>query len=212
MQKLWGCIQKKRHVIWDWNGTLLNDLDLAVNTVNFLLQKHGLKPIDQSIYRKLFGFPVRDYYEAIGFDFRTVGFETLSQEFVELYMQGFKNCTLVSGIEPILRQVKAAHALQSVLSASDQNDLELVISHFDIGKYFDHLFGIENRFASSKVHRGIELLDRSGIAASDSVIIGDTLHDLEVGQHLGVSVVLVAHGHQSYERLSAVHDLVIERP
>lgn len=75
---------------------------------------------------------------------------------------------------------------------------------------FAHVFGIENKFAGSKLERGQELLRISGIDASETVIVGDTLHDLEVAKDLGVDAVLIAQGHQSAGRLRKHHSLVIE--
>ena len=56
-------------IIWDWNGTLLNDLDLSVSTINTLLYKRELPLLKNDTYKEVFSFPVKDYYQAVGFDF-----------------------------------------------------------------------------------------------------------------------------------------------
>ena len=98
---------------------------------------------------------------------------------------------------------------QSILSASDQVSLNAMIAHFDLGKVFRFVFGIEDRFAGSKIDRGHQLMRDSNITAEKTVLIGDTLHDLEVAQALGVEVVLVSHGHQCAKRLRLHSEKVI---
>ena len=66
---------KYKHIIWDWNGTLLNDTWLCVEGINKSLEKRSLQTITEEIYRKVFSFPVEDYYKRLGFDFKKEPFE-----------------------------------------------------------------------------------------------------------------------------------------
>jgi phosphoglycolate phosphatase len=72
------------------------------------------------------------------------------------------------------------------------------------------VFGIGDRLAGSKVQRGHDLVRESGVPSTRTLLSGDTDHDLEVGQALGISVLLVIHGHQNAERLKRLHHDVID--
>jgi phosphoglycolate phosphatase len=205
-------IKDAKHVVWDWNGTLLNDLTHCLNTVNHFLKKHQLPEMDKERYKDVFGFPIRSYYQNIGFKLNDDEFEKLCHDFTELFMGGVFSCGLMDGAEDFLRLVKSTGRTQSVLSASDQDSLDKMITHFNLRPHLDHVFGIPDRLAASKVQRGRELIEHSGIDARDTVLFGDTDHDLEVGETLGARVVLVAHGHQSAVRLRKIHHTVIELP
>ncbi|RZJ27785.1 MAG: HAD family hydrolase, partial [Flavobacterium sp.] len=100
--------------------------------------------------------------------------------------------------------------MQSVLSATDQSNLDGMINHFNLNEYFKFVFGIDNKLAGSKVYRGHMLIKESGIHESKTIMIGDTLHDLEVGKELGIDVILISHGHQSLNRLKLHHTLVVD--
>jgi phosphoglycolate phosphatase len=210
VQKLFDFLRDKDHVIWDWNGTLLDDVGHAVATMNTLLAPRGLPPLDLGRYRQTFGFPLRGYYEACGFDLRAEPLPELCEAFVERFMAGVYDCPLVPGSRELLHAVKRAGKTQSVLSATDQENLENMVSGFQLETVFDFVFGIGDKLASSKVYRGHELLSASGVDRTRTVLVGDTDHDLEVGRALGVPVVLVAHGHQSPARLRSIHDTVLE--
>ena len=74
-----------KHIIWDWNGTLLNDAWLCVEVMNLLLKRRDLKEIDLNIYQSVFGFPIIDYYRRLGFTFEKESFEIPGTEFIIEY-------------------------------------------------------------------------------------------------------------------------------
>lgn len=210
MQHLLSRLTPYEHVIWDWNGTLLNDITHAVTTVNRLLSKRGLPLLTEQSYKDNFHFPIRSYYECLGFDLQQESFEALCEEFVGHFMNGVLNCPLVSGAYDLLKTVKQHGKTQSILSASDQENLDLMIRHFSLSEHVDHVYGIADKFAASKVYRGHELLARVPISKEKTVLIGDTDHDLEVGQALGIHVILVSHGHQNSLKLKELHPHVVD--
>jgi phosphoglycolate phosphatase len=210
MQRLFDLLQDKEHVIWDWNGTLLSDVQHAVATINLLLAPRGLPLMDVERYRKTFGFPIRRYYETLGFDLQSEPLAGLCDSFVEAFMSKVDECPLAPGSRELLQLVKRAGKTQSVLSATDQPNLQRMVASFGLEPYFDFVFGIADKLAAGKLSRGHDLMRASGIAPADTILIGDTDHDLEVGQALGVTVLLVTHGHQSTERLRNIHHNVVD--
>ncbi len=85
-----------------------------------------------------------------------------------------------------------------------------MVTHFELNEVFHLVFGIDNKFAGSKIDRGYELIRLSEIPKCETLIIGDTLHDLEVARALGIDAVLISHGHQCQTRLKPHHEMVIE--
>jgi phosphoglycolate phosphatase len=202
-------LEGKEHIIWDWNGTILNDVDHAVMVMNTLLDEHQLPRIDKDYYREIFDFPVLNYYQKLGFNFGKESFESLCHKFVERFMDGLSSLPLIPEMELVVNQLYDKKIMQSVLSATDQSNLDGMIAHFNLNEYFKFVFGIDNKLAGSKVYRGHMLIKESGVHESKTLMIGDTIHDLEVGKALGIDVVLISHGHQSFIRLSSHHKLVI---
>lgn len=202
-------IQKYQHIIWDWNGTLLDDVELCFSVLCDLLVENGLPVPELDQYLKKFRFPIQDYYRDFGFDFNKVSFEVVAERFMEIYRAKVKSTSLFEGVRQWLHSVKSGNKAQSILSAASQEHLNDVIQHFQIEHFFDRIFGIENDLAVSKLHRARELMQVSNIPAEHTLLIGDTDHDLEVGRALGVDVLLIADGHQHIERLVSLHDNVM---
>lgn len=200
----------KEHIIWDFNGTLMDDIDHAIAVNNDILRSENLPTVGREFYLKNFCFPVIDYYRKLGIPDLENRFAALAEVFVSNYMAGFKDCSLVEGIEDVLAEARSSAPYQTVLSAAEQNCLNECIEHYQIDKYFDAWYGIDSLHADSKVGRGQELIEKIGVAREKCVIVGDTTHDLEVGEALGIDVVLVGHGHQCSDILKQVHPHVID--
>jgi len=205
MNKLAKHFESKQHVIWDWNGTLLDDVDVCVDIINGLLQRHSLPRITRSAYRKKFRFPIIDYYRALGFDLECTPFEELAAEFISEYADAVPTCLLFDGTAELLQALASSGKSCSILSAAQENHLRELTSHHGISQNFAHIYGLSDHYAVSKIERGHELIRELEIPKEHIVLVGDTDHDIEVARALGVDLVLLGDGHQEYERLVPLH-------
>ncbi len=191
-----------RHVIWDWNGTLLNDVWLCVEVLNDLLARHQLPAINPEAYREDFGFPVINFYERLGFQLQGDTFHHLSHSYITAYDSRREECTLHPQARDVIELLRDHGIRQSVLSAYKQDTLESILERFDLCQYFDHIAGQDNIYAAGKIQRGQELMELIGQPPKEVVLIGDTEHDLEVAHAIGVDCILLEHGHYSPSRLA----------
>lgn len=198
------------HIIWDWNGTILDDVTLCIEIVGGMLTAQNLPVPTREEYRSIFGFPIKDYYRALGFDFTRRSFEDLADDYIAIYDQRAHEASLHDSAMSLLGALHDLGKEQSILSAAQQSHVIEVTAKRGLSNYFQHIAGITDHHAASKRQRGLELIEETGIEPARTLMIGDTDHDHEVGTAMGVDVLLVAHGHQNYDRLSAVHHLVIE--
>jgi phosphoglycolate phosphatase len=198
-------------IIWDWNGTLLNDIELCVLTINEMLGRRNLDLLTVEDYRKVFSFPVMDYYQKIGFDFNIEPFEIPALEFINRYNEQMNQCSLHQDALRVLNYFQSDGTRQFILSAMEQDALEDCLSHQQIRHFFELISGLDNHYAVSKMENGHRLISKLNLNATDMVLIGDTVHDYEVAIGLGCRCVLVANGHQSREVLNSTGALVIDR-
>ena len=200
----------KQIIIWDWNGTLLNDVQMCVKCMNVLLEKRHLTRLSFDTYRSVFDFPVRDYYEKIGFDFGREDFEVPAKEFMDLYHRFLPETSLFPCAGKVLAYFRRRGCVQLILSAMEHNSLMKTLKEKGILNYFDAVSGIDNIYAGSKREMARAFLDRLGLNSHNMVLVGDTLHDREVAQALGIDYLLVAAGHQSKSRLLEKTDKVVD--
>lgn len=192
-----------KHIIWDWNGTLFDDTWLCLDIMNGQLEKIGKEPISFGAYQRLFDFPVRDFYENIGFDFTVEPYESVAQNFIGEYTQRRFECSLHFGVKAILQKFNNYGCDHAVLSAYAEDELIKMLDHYEVRSFFTHVIGLNNHYASGKVEEGKILLDKLGASLDDVVLIGDTVHDYEVAKELGIDAILISNGHNSELKLSS---------
>ena len=195
-------LQQYRHIIWDWNGTLFDDAWLSVEIINTMLHKRGLPRIDQQRYQQEFDFPVREYYRRVGLDLLREPYETLAAEFIAQYDRRWVECQLRPHALEVVRALAADGYRQTILSASEQLRLQEMISVFPtLHDCFSRIIGVSDFYAVSKVANGQRLIAELGVAPGEVVFIGDTRHDFEVAQAMGIACILIPSGHHSREKL-----------
>lgn len=194
---------KYKHIIWDWNGTLLDDAWLCVEILNRMLVRRGMKTTSIFEYQKYFDFPVISYYIKLGFNFEKESFDDVAKEYIRAYESQCRKCHLRQGAIDVVKQFGNRGFLQSVLSASEQSSLLEILEFFGLKEFFENVAGLDDYYAHGKVDIGRKLLKNLAISGREILLIGDTTHDYQAACELGADCLLLPAGHQSRERLVA---------
>ncbi len=193
----------KPYVLWDWNGTLLDDTNAALGTLNQMLARRGKPPITMAFYRDNFGFPVKPFYATIGFALADEDWDAIAREYHETYSRQPKG--LNRDARAALDLIRRVDGRQSIISALRQDLLDRDTAACGIRDAMEFVVGTDNLDGGSKVSRARELIDRIRRAhptdAFAFTLIGDSLHDREVADALGVGCVLCAQGSHAEWRL-----------
>ncbi len=194
-------LKKYEHIIWDWNGTLLDDAKICVDVLNIILKRYGKPPVSYEEYRDEFDFPVKDYYTQLGFDFSVESFDEIAGVYLSEYNKKRFECRLHDGAADVLKSCARRGITQSILSAYPQDMLEEIVDFFGIRPFFVRLLGLEDTYAGGKLENGKKLITELGIDNRHILLIGDTIHDFDVAKAIGTDCVLISHGHHSREKL-----------
>ena len=154
-------------VLWDWNGTLLDDAALCCELLNTMLARHGYAPVgSMEAYRQVFCFPIETYYCRAGFDFSRHPFAALADEYMRLYTPRSLGCPLQPDACAVLDALRAQGMRQVMLSASKRENLQQQVEHFGLRSRFDTLLGLSDIYAKSKTEVGLRWLRESGLEAA----------------------------------------------
>ncbi len=199
-------------IIWDWNGTLLDDAEICREAINSMLKARNLPELSLLKYRDVFTFPVIDYYGKVGFDFTKEAWEPVAMEFITLYHNALPACRLTPFAKETLEKFKLKGYRQAIVSAMQHESLLASVSDLGIYDYFDFIGGIGDHYAGGKIDNARNYFTSANLNPAQITLIGDTLHDSEVATELHCKCILVATGHQSYQRLlktglPVLHDL-----
>ena len=184
-------------LIWDWNGTLLDDNHASVNALNTILARRHLNRISLGYYRQNFAFPVRGFYEKVGVRLECEDWDSLAQEYHDAYHAS--ELQLAYDAKVALELAKSLGFSQSVVSALREDYLLSDMDKFGICGYFDAIFGTGNLDGCSKLSR---MHDCAARFPNDRyIVIGDSIHDYEAATSIGAKCVLFSGGSHASARL-----------
>ncbi len=201
-----------KRIVWDWNGTLLDDLALCNGVLNDMLSKRGIPPVSRTKYKEIFTFPVSDYYKTAGFDFDREPFPVLAEEFMALYGAGEASCPVHEGLVRLIEELNGAGYRQEILSATRQEELTQQVASRGIADLFERISGTGTILAHGKSGLARDWTEKYRNEEETLWFVGDSPHDAEVARLMGAKCLLVSWGHVSRERLLSLGDPVFETP
>ena len=199
-----------QHIIWDWNGTLLDDTWLFVDIMNNILMNKNMESITLEKYKEIFDFPVKNYYAKLGFKVDKKSFEKYGMEFINIYKKRRYEAKVHNLVDKILAELTNKNIKHSILSAQHQLLLNDLINYYNLNNHFQNIIGLNNYYANSKIKEGKQLIKKINLNPSNILLIGDTNHDYEVAQKLKIDCLLISHGHHSHSKLLKTKATVIK--
>ncbi|MDG5815680.1 HAD hydrolase-like protein [Chitinispirillales bacterium ANBcel5] len=198
------------HLIWDWNGTIVDDSRLCLTILNEQLTFRGRKELSLDYYRENFCFPLSKFYQDLGLAACTDEFSECNKIFHKEYNKRRINCKIHDGVLTVLDKFITNGGAHSVLSAYAESYLKEMVGQLKLSEYFAHIIGLQNIDGASKVDPGHQLMERLGLKPSRVAFIGDSVHDYEVASAIGVQCFLIAKGHQSRKQLESCKAVVLD--
>lgn len=203
------------HILWDFNGTILDDVETGICCINRLLSRRNLPLLpDRAAYQAVFGFPIIEYYLRVGLDLEKEKYADLAIEWVKEYNREVKNAPLCPGVWEANRFFQGKGCHQTVLSATEKEMLRGQLTDLGLLEHFDDFTGLDNIHAAGKIELAKAYLQ--GKDPGKCLFLGDTCHDFEVARAVGADCILIAFGHQSRKQLEScgcpVIDSLLELP
>lgn len=193
-----------KSVIWDWNGTLLNDAVVSHEILIEMAQERGIPLFSFEQYQHTHTSSLDELFSGLGFDIKTEPVKTvLSPRFWGAYSSQINKYGLHDDSVNTLQAIRSKNILQAVLSAHPHESLITDIESFRISHLFDHIQGCEAERGIGKKNYAQSVMDKLNLKKEETVLIGDTRHDAEVASFLGVECVLVSRGFESHAHLAS---------
>ncbi|MEU8509596.1 HAD family hydrolase [Streptomyces brevispora] len=189
----------RTHLVWDWNGTLLDDNTAVVGATNAAFGEVGVAPISLDQYREMYCIPIPRFYERLMGRLPTEAeWDLMDVAFHRHYTEQRTGCGLTAGAAELLAQWQQAGRSQSLLSMYGHDELVPVVRGYGIEGHFLRVDGRTGRSGGSKaqhMERHFAALD--GISPEHAVIIGDAVDDAVAAAHVGARAVLYTGGSHS---------------
>ena len=190
-----------KYIFWDFNGTVIDDVGNALACVNDLLDRKNRPHITLNEYYNYVETPLFGFYRHI-LPPEELDFDEISRDYLKDYARHIEETRLADGIYELLHTLKEKGVYQYIVTANQKDEVIGLLKKFDIYDCFNEVLGADNTLAESKIDRARAFFDRLAINPDDALFVGDTLHDLETANALGIDCVLVEYGHQGKKLLS----------
>ncbi|MCZ7435203.1 HAD hydrolase-like protein [Micromonospora sp. WMMC241] len=194
--------ETRRHLVWDWNGTLLDDLDLVVRATNVAFASAGGPAVSADEHRVRFRRPIADYYaEMLGRAVDAEAFGALDRIFHDAYRAGLTSCALAADATSA---IAAWPGSQSLLSMWFHDELVPTVHTYGLTPHFRRVDGLRATVGGGPKAEWLEKhLAELGLDGADVVLIGDSLDDADAATSVGGAAVLYTGGLSDPARLRA---------
>jgi phosphoglycolate phosphatase-like HAD superfamily hydrolase len=191
----------KRHIVWDWNGTILGDGRALIGSVAAAFSSAGLPVVDARTHQSHFRRPITEFFDRLaGRRLSAAEHRALRSRFDEAYETFSPEITLAAGAEAALRQWRDAGHTQSLLSMCPQDVLLPQVERWGILGYFVLVDGFQGRGPDVKAWHLKEHLVSLGLARLDEIVlIGDTLDDALAAVEVGVDCIVYHSGEDALQ-------------
>lgn len=200
-------MNNKKLAVWDWNGTLFDDMAATHIATNESLAFFGKKPITLEQEQEIFTFPLIHFYEKMGVsvDQYLEHAEEVGNLFHETYNAHKQNCDLAKDTKKILSWLQVNNITSIILSNHRQETLDSDVQHFGIEDYFETISGNQNPATIisglNKQERLQEYIQGHGYKNDDVMIIGDSHEEPEIAHKLNIMGISISGGLLSPSRL-----------
>ncbi|MEE1814320.1 HAD family hydrolase [Streptomyces sp. NPDC004288] len=200
-----------KHLVWDWNGTLLDDTGAVIGATNAAFAELGLAAITLERYRELYTVPVPKFYE------RLMGRLPTDEEWIVMdgafhrhYWQRAESCGLTVGAAELLATRQASGFTQSLLSLAPHAELIPLVRRHGIAERFVRMDGRVDASTDGKSGHMVRHLAALAVPAERVVVIGDAADDAVAAAHVGARAVLYTGGSHSRASLERVGVPVVD--
>lgn len=193
-----------RNAVFDWSGTLVNDLPPVLETTNRLLAGYGLAPMGETEFRRRFRLPWVHFYEEL---LPGVPMAELEARFEELFASTESQPELIPHAKEFLEFCQGQEMRLFVLSAIPADHFAEQAARLGLAEFFEGRYlGVRD-----KRHSVHELADEHGLDREETMLVGDMEHDMDTARHAGFMAVATLTGYNFHEQLySAGPDLIVE--
>ena len=181
-------------IVFDWDGTLMDSAAMIVDSVQSAARDLGLEPPSEERARHIIGLGLGDALRHALPDLPEDHYPELVERYRHHYLSRDHQLTLYAGAAALVREL-AEHGFRlGVATGKSRKGLDRALAHSGLGTFFHGTRCADE--CHSKPHPQMieELMDELAVAPEQTLMIGDTTHDLLMARNAGVDAVAVSYG------------------
>ena len=194
-------------ILWDFNGTVMDDKGASVGAVNAMLARRGLPLIEEEWYPKHLVMPLEQFYSDVGLDMQKERIEVVSEEF-QAECRNFPRPVFPEVLET-LERFRQMGLRQLLFSSLHHDILTRQAEERGITRYFEGIVGRQDRSLGGKEKAAEAYFAAHNIKAEEVLVVGDLVTDYDMAHYLGCPCALIEKGHQHRDILSKTEAYIL---
>ncbi len=186
-----------KNLIFDWSGTLVDDMGPVLEATNVVLEKYGIAPYDREGFRRSFRLPYHEFYEEL---LPGVELAELEAHFRPAFDGATSLVTVLPHAREKLEWAKLRGMRMFVLTSMDPTAFARQLNEFGMQDFFEETYA----GVLDKRELIAQILETHALHKDETAFIGDMTHDIETARHGGISSIAVLTGYHHAEVLAAV--------
>lgn len=199
----------KKFIVWDWNGTVIDDVHAAHQAFNEAMIFMTKSPVTLEQYREAYDFPLTKLFMQLGLLAEEL--EKNLASMMVVFHRHFENLSRSANIRQNWSTLHPLFVERKFSNVILSNHLTEMIqghaAHLGIAQQFDHILANGNQEEQlrklSKGERLHQYMEKHDLSGQNGIIIGDTPEEAHIGRELGMPSVLITGGYASQTRLEA---------
>lgn len=196
-----------RLVVFDWDGTLMDSAGAIVVCMQAAAADLGLVPPDEKTARQVIGLGLHDALSIALPGVPAHEYHRVAERYRHHYLAQDQELTLFSGAQMLVEELSEAGFLLAVATGKSRLGLRRAMDSSGLGKYFNATRCADECNSKPAPDMLLEIMDELGMSPHQTLMVGDTTHDLQMAKNAGVGALAVGYGAHSREALQAEQPL-----
>ncbi|CAJ1202590.1 HAD hydrolase-like protein [Companilactobacillus nantensis] len=194
-----------KNLFFDFDGTIANTQEGIVNALEYMAKELNMKNLGVETYQKFIGPAITESIQKYYPDFPQSRYPEAIKSYQSFYnTKGVYQLKLYDNMEETLAKLQAAGYKLYVSSVKPESLVKILVPHLGLDKYFSGIYGASDDETTRNTKKAILRygMDDAGVSATESVMIGDRMTDMEGGVQNNVHTLGVTYGFGDYEELA----------
>jgi len=183
-----------RFIVFDWDGTLADSASLIAASIQAACRDIGEPVPDEATARYVIGLGLADMLRHIAPGLVPVRQRELTERYRHHFLAADGSIPLFEGVHEMLGELEADGRLLGIATGKSRVGLKRAFSQQGIGHRFVATRCADEGFPKPHPEMLLELMARVGAEPQETVMIGDTTHDIELARNAGVAAIAVTYG------------------
>ncbi len=192
-----------KHIIFDFDGTLVDSTNIMMKILNDLAQKYNFKKLSENDYKQLNSLPIKERFKVLGIPFyRLLFLKKVSEEIRETYKNYLYSIKFFSEVQELLLQLKELGFSLSIISSNSIDNISQFLKQKNI-HLFDSIHSSEGIFGKSRTLK--KFLKNNNLNHKEIIYVGDEFRDILSCKKSNIDIISVTWGLDSRDLLQSVN-------